>query len=69
MSWQTYPLPEPINVEAGKTYEVTWDNEGAPSLKEQPDGGLLFEKDGAVMAVGLFVPDAGHRSEEIFKDA
>ena len=60
--WSTVPLPEPIHVEPGKSYQVTYDLD-TPAIREIPDGdqvpadAIRFSVPGTVTVVTLFHPD------------
>lgn len=56
--WKMIPLPEPVHVEAGKSYHVDFDADGVPFVKEIPSGGVTFPGGGTITSVALFGPDS-----------
>lgn len=48
-TWDKVPLPEPVHVEAGKTYEYGIGDDGVPYVREAVHGaGQLVCRDGTI---------------------
>ena len=52
--WDKVPLPEPVHVEAGKTYEYGIGDDGAPYVREVSTNSvqtLKFDRDGTITGI------------------